>query len=53
MKKGGGADEGLPRKKVGWAGRTWGRRLPDVKACVAESTNGIVHDRSVRSKDWV
>ena len=51
MKNGGGAVEGLPRRKVGWAERKGIRRLPDVKADIAESNCGIVHDRSMRSTD--
>lgn len=53
MKNSGGADEGLPGKKVGWGGRRGGRELPDVKADVAEPNDGIVHDRLMRSKDWM
>ena len=53
MKDGGGADKSLPRKKVRRGGRKGGRRLPDVKADITELNSGIVHDRSMRSKEWV
>ena len=53
MKNGGGADEDLPRESVGWEERKGVRRSPDFKADIAESNCGMVHDRSMRSKDWV
>ena len=49
MKNDGGADEVLPRKKVGWEGGTRGdRRLRDVGVGIAESNDGMVHDKSMR-----
>ena len=53
MENDGGTDVDLPRKKVGWEGKRRGRRLPDVKVDIAESNDEIVHDRSMRIKDWV
>ena len=53
MENGGGTDEDLARKKVGWGGKRRGRRLPDVKVDIEESNDGIAHDRSMRIKNWV